>query len=795
MMYVLLLRYDSLQVNSHIGSFEGGKMNKEIVNIPVLPLRGVTIFPEIVMNFDVGREKSVKALEAAMKNDEVILVVAQKDADTDHPKQEDLYSIGTVAKIKQMVKIGEGQYKVIVKGIIRAKILELNESNYLAAEAEVIKDTWDEEDVEQQALIRTIGELFEKYAQLNPRITDEVLYGILSIKNSLEMVDIIIGHIVLEVERKQEILSCLDVKERLFKTIKVLESEVEILSMQKEIMDKVKARIDQTQKEYFLREQVKVIQEQLGDKDGLLADIEKYENKMKEIVLPDEVKEKLEREIRKLRNMPSSSPDNGNIRTYIETVLDLPWGKQTEENMDLKKAEQILAKEHYGLTKIKERVMEYLAVRKLSKEVPSPIICLVGPPGVGKTSIARSIAHATGRNYVRISLGGVRDEAEIRGHRRTYVGAIPGRFIYGLSEAKSNNPLMLLDEIDKMSNDFKGDPAAAILEILDSNQNSAFKDHYLEVPVDLSNVLFVATANTLNGIPRPLLDRMEIIEVGSYTVIEKLEIAQKYLLPAQLEKHHLTKENLKLTKANLRYIIEHYTKEAGVRGLERTLASICRKVVREMVEKNVSSVQVNMAKIKAYLGPSFFEYEEKNKSAEVGIVRGLAWTSVGGDTLSIEVNCMKGKGQLELTGKMGDVMKESAKAAVSFIRSRAEALGIDEEFYKNTDIHIHIPEGAVPKDGPSAGITMATAMISALTGKKVRADLAMTGEITIRGRVLPIGGLKEKLLAAKRARMDTVIVPMQNKRNVEELEACITEGLEIIFASEMDDVLQHVFAE
>ncbi|MBE6023929.1 MAG: endopeptidase La [Cellulosilyticum sp.] len=768
-------------------------MSKKIMNIPVLPLRGVAIFPEMVMHFDVGREKSVKALEKAMKNNEMILAVAQKDADIDEPSQEDLFNIGTLSQVKQMAKIGEGQYKVFVKGISRARILEVAEGDYLSAEIEIIEEVLPEADVEQEALIRTVGELFEKYAELNPRITEEVLYGILNLKSSLEMIDIIIGHIVLEVDRKQEILECLDLKERMFKTIRVLEAEIEILSMQKEIMGKVKSRIDQTQKEYFLREQVKVIQEQLGDKDGVLGDIAKYEEKMQTLTLPEDVKEKLDREIRKLRNTPSSSPDNGNIRTYIETVLDLPWNKETEENLDLKKANQILSKEHYGLTKIKERVIEYLAVRKLSKEVPSPILCLVGPPGVGKTSIAKSIAHATGRNYVRISLGGVRDEAEIRGHRRTYVGAIPGRFVYALSEAKSNNPLMLLDEIDKMSNDFKGDPSAALLEILDGNQNNAFKDHYLEVPVDLSNVLFVATANTLNGIPRPLLDRMEIIELGSYTVLEKLEIAQKYLLPQQLEKHNLTKENIKLTKANLRYIIEHYTKEAGVRTLERTLAKVCRKVAREIVEQEISCVQVNAAKIKAYLGASIFEYEERNITAEVGIVRGLAWTSVGGDTLSVEVNCMKGKGQLELTGKMGEVMKESAKAAVSFIRSQAERLEISEDFYLNQDMHIHIPEGAVPKDGPSAGITMATAMISALTGKKVRADIAMTGEITIRGRVLPIGGLKEKLLAAKRAKINTVIVPMLNKRNVEELEPNIIEGLEIIYATEMDDVLAHVF--
>lgn len=771
-------------------------MNKKMSDMPVLPLRGVTIFPEMIMHFDVGREKSLKALEEAMKQNELILAVTQKDADVDEPSRNDLYTVGTVVQIKQMAKIGDGQFKVLVKGTVRAKILDIEESDYLSAKIEIInEEAPSEKDTEQEALVRTIAELFEKYAGLNPRITDEVLYGILNLKDSIEMMDIIIGHIVLEVEKKQAILECLDIRERMYKTIQVLKAEIEILSMQKEIISKVKANIDQSQKEYFLREQIKVIQEQLGDKDGLQADIEKYEEKIKNLILPKEVEEKLRKEIRKLKNTPSSSPDNGNIRTYIETVLELPWDISTKENLDLRKASQILSKEHYGLEKIKERIIEYLAVRKLSKETISPILCLVGPPGVGKTSIAKSIAHATGRNYVRISLGGVRDEAEIRGHRRTYVGAIPGRFVYGLSEAKSNNPLMLLDEIDKMASDFKGDPAAAILEILDSNQNSTFKDHYLEVPVDLSEVLFIATANSLNGIPRPLLDRMEIIEVSSYTALEKLEIAQKYLLPNQLEKHHIAKAQIKISKANMLYIIEHYTKEAGVRGLERTLANICRKVARDIVEKDVASVQITPAKLRDYLGAPFFEYEEKNQSAEVGIVRGLAWTSVGGDTLSIEVNCMKGKGQLELTGKMGDVMKESAKAAISYIRSKASELEIEEDFYMHRDMHIHIPEGAVPKDGPSAGITMATAIISALTGKAVRVDLAMTGEITIRGRVLPIGGLKEKLLAAKRAKIKTIIVPVQNRKNVEELEAYIVEGLEIIYATTMDDVLKHAFID
>ncbi len=767
-------------------------MKKEIKDIPVLPLRGVTIFPEMVMHFDVGREKSLKAIEEAMKQNEMILAVSQRDADVDEPKQEDLYEIGTLVEIKQTVKVGEDQLKVLVKGTARAKILTLQDETYMSADVEVIKDKLIEADKEEQALIRTIAELFEKYASINPRITDEVLYGILGLKNSIEMMDIIIGHIVLEVEKKQAILECLDIKERMFKIITILEAEIEILTLQKEIFSKVKQNIDQSQKEYFLREQVKIIQEQLGDKDGIQGDIDKYNEQLKNT--PEFVKEKIEKEIRRLKNTPASSPDNGNIRTYIETVLDIPWNHYTKENIQLKKAAEILNKEHYGLEKVKERVLEYLAVRSLAEESPAPILCLVGPPGVGKTSIAKSIAHATGRNDVRISLGGVRDEAEIRGHRRTYVGAIPGRFVYGISEAKSMNPLILLDEIDKMASDFKGDPAAALLEILDSKQNNSFKDHYLELPLDLSKVLFVATANSLSTVPKPLLDRMEIIEVGSYTSLEKLEIAMKYLLPNQLKAHHLDKKQIKFSRTNILYLIEHYTKEAGVRGLERMLAKVCRKAAREIVEQDIASIQITPKKLGEYLGISSFNYELKNKEPEVGIVRGLAWTSVGGDTLSIEVNCMPGKGQLELTGQMGNVMKESAKAAMSYIRSKVNELGIAEDFYVKNDLHIHIPEGAVPKDGPSAGITMATAMISALTNKPVKADLAMTGEITIRGRVLPIGGLKEKLLAAKRAKIKHVIVPDQNKKNVEELENHIVEGLKISFVHTMDEVLQYVFA-
>lgn len=768
-------------------------MSENMKTIPMLPLRGVTIFPEMVMYFDVGREKSVNALNEAMKEEDLIFAIAQKDVDIDEPGLEDLYTVGTIVQIKQMTKVAEGQYKVFVKGMTRARLIELNDEDYLAATVEIISDKMPEMSAKEEALVRSIAELFEKYASLNPRISDEVLYGILNLKDPIEMMDIIIGHIVLEVSKKQEILECLDVKARMYKTVEVLAAEIDILAAQKDIMTKVKATIDKSQKEYFLREQIKVIQEELGDKDGVASDIDGYHKKMEEKALPEEVKEKLEKEIRKLRNTPSSSPDNGNIRTYIETVLELPWDEYSEESIDIKRATKIFEKEHYGLKDIKERVLDYLAVRKLAQNVAPPILCLVGPPGVGKTSIAKSIAHATNRGYVRISLGGVRDEAEIRGHRRTYVGAIPGRFIYGLTEAKSNNPVMLLDEVDKMASDFKGDPAAALLEILDANQNYAFKDHYLEIPVDLSKVMFIATANNISNIPRPLLDRMEVIEVSSYTVLEKLQIANKYLLPEQLKKHHLDKGQLKISKTNMMFIIEHYTKEAGVRNLQRILAKICRKAAREIVEEEAFSIQITPLKLRDYLGVPIFEFEEKNKKAEVGIVRGLAWTSVGGDTLSIEVNCMKGKGELKLTGKMGDVMKESAMAAVSYIRSQCERLQVNEAFYKEQDIHIHIPEGAVPKDGPSAGITMATAMISALTGKAVKANVAMTGEITIRGRVLPIGGLREKLLAAKRAKIDTVIVPSQNRKNVEDLDESIAEGLKIIYASTMDDVLKHVF--
>ncbi len=766
-------------------------MDTTISNIPVIPLKGVTVFPEMVMHLDIGRPKSLNAVKVAMENDKKIFAITQKSYKDDNPDREDLYEVGTICEIKQTIKNSDGTVKIVIKGESRAKILDFKTLDHLSVDVQIIETYYGDKTKVEDALIKSVGELFETYADANPKLTEELVYAILGIENDVEMLDVIIGHMNIDVEKKQDILECVDFSKRMLKSIEILKDEIEILELQKKIYSQVKGNIDKVQKEYFLREQIKVIEEQLGDREDVNTELNNYREAI--VDFPEVVKEKAEKEIKKLKRVSQASPELGNIKTYIETLIDIPWNKYSKETVSLKKAQKILDKEHYGLGEVKERVIEYLAVRSLSDKKVSPIICLVGPPGVGKTSIAKSIAHSTGRNDVRISLGGVRDEAEIRGHRRTYVGSIPGRFIAGLIESKTMNPVMILDEIDKMSNDFKGDPASALLEVLDSKQNSSFKDHYMEVPVDFSEVLFVATANNINNIPRPLLDRMEVIEMGSYTTQEKTEIAMKYLLPNQIENHNLEKAQIKLVKKNMTEIIEHYTKEAGVRNLDRTIAKLCRKAAKEIAQTEVDVIVINQDKIKEYLGSYKYEFESKNDNSEVGIVRGLAWTSVGGDTLSIEVNSMSGKGQLELTGKLGDVMKESAKAAMSYMRGSAEILGIDEEFYKTKDLHIHIPEGAVPKDGPSAGITMATAMISALTSKPVPANLAMTGEITIRGRVLPIGGLREKLLAAKRANISKIIVPLQNKKNVEELDEYIKEGLEINFAGTMDDVLKYVF--
>ncbi|MGL4343916.1 MAG: endopeptidase La [Cellulosilyticaceae bacterium] len=763
--------------------------------IPLIPLRGLTVFPNMIIHFDVGRDKSLKAIEAAMLEDEKIVLVTQKETRQDEPRIEDLYGVGTIVHIKQIVKLKPPLIKVLVEGETRAKIIEVQESQYMEALIEEIQEEEVEQSPQIEALMRTIGELFEKYAKLNTKLSMDMVYGILGGESPVEIVDLIVANMPLEVKKKQVILECTGIAQRMYHVIEVLEKEIEVLTLQKDIYSKVKENIDKTQKEYFLREQLKVIQEELGEKDGIQADVDHYKKRMEKIVLTKEAHEKLEKELSRLLKIPTASPESSVIRTYIETMLDLPWGAVTKENVDIKKAKKLLDRDHYGLEKVKERILESLAVRKFTPQTGAPIVCLVGPPGVGKTSIAKSIAEATGREYVRISLGGVRDESEIRGHRKTYVGAMPGRFITALTQAKTSNPVMLLDEIDKMMGDFRGDPAAALLEILDPAQNQSFRDHYLEVPVDLSQVMFVTTANTLSTIPKPLLDRMEMIEVNSYTALEKLEIARKYLVPKQLAKHGLTKQQFKIAPTTLTYLIENYTREAGVRGLERQIATLCRKVARTLLEQEKETQTLSVLQIQKYLGAPIYSHLAINQTPQVGVVRGLAWTSVGGDTLSIEVNTMKGKGNLELTGNMGNVMKESAKAAMSYIRSKVDELGIDEAFYKDTDLHIHIPEGAVPKDGPSAGITMATAMISGLTQKYVRHDIAMTGEITIRGRVLAIGGLKEKILAAKRAGIFEVIVPNDNRKNIEELDASTLENVTVIFAETMDDVLRYVFVE
>lgn len=769
-------------------------MTEERKHIPLIPLRGLTVFPNMIIHFDVGRDKSLKAIEAAMVGDEKLLLVTQKDTRQDEPEYMDLYDIGTIVKVKQIVKLKPPVIKVLVEGIKRARLVEVTSNEYMGAYIEEIKENQSEENSQTEALMRTVGELFEKYASLNSKLSVDMVYSILGASSPMEVMDLIIANMPLEVSKKQVILECLDAVERMHKVIVLLQAEIEVLSLQKEIYNKVKTNIDQTQKEYYLREQLKVIQEELGEKDGIKHDVDNYRKQAESLNASEEVKAKIEKEINRLLKVPSSSPESSVIRSYIETLLDLPWSDTTKENDDLKNADEVLERDHYGLMEVKDRILDFLAARKFAAQIEVPILCLVGPPGVGKTSIAKSIAEATGRNYVRISLGGIRDEAEIRGHRRTYVGAMPGRFATALSQAKSSNPLMLLDEIDKMMSDFRGDPAAALLEILDSAQNHSFRDHYLEVPVDLSKVLFVATANSLSTIPRPLLDRMEIIEVTSYTPIEKLEIAKRYLVPKEIKKYGLNKKSFKISNDALEYVIEYYTRESGVRSLERQIGTLCRKATREMTSENKKSVTINNKKVQHYLGTPKFKYNEKNDKPQIGVVRGLAWTAVGGDTLSIEVNVMDGKGAFELTGNMGNVMKESAKAAMSYIRSKAKELELPKDFYKEIDIHIHIPEGAVPKDGPSAGITMATAIISALTKRLVRNDIAMTGEVTIRGRVLAIGGLKEKILAAKRAGIFEVIVPKENEKSIQEISQDVLAGVKVIYAETMDDVLKHVFA-
>ena len=770
-------------------------MNREIKSLPMVALRGMTIMPEMVVHFDVSREKSIAAIQEAMAGDQKIFLVAQRSIETDDPTQEDVYEVGTVGTIKQIMKLPKHIVRVLVSGETRGILKQLQQDTpYLRAEVEVIdeSDLVIQDDLNGEAMARSLKDTFLDYAARNGKMSKEAVAEILEIKSLKKLVDEIAANTPFYYVDQQEILGKVDFWERYETLAFKLVNEVQIMDIKDELQQKVKERVDKHQKEYILREQLKLIREELGD-DSTLSDAEEFEKAAKNLKEPKEVNEKLKKEISRFKSSLNSPAESGVIRTYIETLLEMPWDKAGKDNQDIKYAEEVLEADHYGLEQVKERILEFLAVRSLTKKGESPILCLVGPPGTGKTSIARSLAKALKKPYVRISLGGVRDEAEIRGHRKTYVGAMPGRIANGIRQAGVKNPLMLLDEIDKVSTDYKGDTFSALLEVLDSEQNYKFRDHYLEVPLDLSEVLFIATANSLQTIPRPLLDRMEVIEVTSYTENEKLHIATEHLIPKQLEKNGLKKEQLKISKNAVWKIASNYTKEAGVRQLEREIGNICRKAAKEILTTGKKSVTITEKNLFKYLGKEKFTYQMANAADEIGIVRGLAWTSVGGDTLQIEVNVMPGKGEIMLTGQLGDVMKESARTGISYIRSVSRDYQIADDFFEKHDIHVHIPEGAVPKDGPSAGITMATAMLSAITEQKVRADIAMTGEVTLRGRVLPIGGLKEKLLAAKNAGIKTVLVPKKNLADVEELSQEITKGLEILPVEHMEEVLKAAF--
>ena len=769
-------------------------MEKQTISMPMVALRGMAVLPEMVIHFDVSRVRSIEAIQKAMQNKEQkIFLAAQRELNIEEPNQNDIYEVGTIATIKQIAKMQKNMLRVLITGEQRAKLVHLDTSeSYLNAEVQLLEDynDYEPENLSECPEAKALQEIFFEYTMKSGKVSKDIISQIADVKEFKSLVNRIAASIPFDYHNLQDILEENDLYKRCALLSFKITNEIAVIGIKENIQAKVKERMDKHQREFLLREQMKVIREELGE-ENLVSDAEEFTEATNQLVASQEIKDKLMKEIQRFKSAMKNTAENGVIRTYIETMLEMPWDKTADDKTDLATAKEILEADHYGLEKVKERILEFLAVRTLTKKGESPILCLVGPPGTGKTSIAKSLSKALNKPYARISLGGVRDEAEIRGHRKTYVGAMPGRIANALKSVGVKNPLILLDEIDKVSNDYKGDTFSALLEVLDGEQNVKFRDHYLEVPIDLSEVLFVTTANTLQTIPRPLLDRMEVIEISSYTENEKLHIAVEHLVPKQLEKHGLTSEQLRISNGAIWKIARSYTKEAGVRQLERTIGEICRKAAKEILEKNKTNIRITENNLEKYLGKEKFQYHMVNQADEIGIVRGLAWTSVGGDTLEIEVNIMPGKGDILLTGQLGDVMKESARAGISYIRSIGNEYEISEDFFEKHDVHIHIPEGATPKDGPSAGITMATAMISAITKRKVRADVAMTGEITLRGRVLPIGGLKEKLLAAKHAGVKTVLVPEKNMRDVEEISNEITKGLEIIPVSQMTDVLKH----
>lgn len=769
-------------------------MKEDKLILPLIPLRGLTVFPNMVIYFDVGREKSIEAVEKAMAGDQKIFLAAQKDIEIDNPSEDDIFNIGTICEIKQIVKMPKNTIRVLVEGIERAKMDEFFDKEELL-EASIEKIEIDNEiDHELEALSRKLKDDFFEFLDITASsgINGVDLFDNLEEGKDLNKVtDLISSYALIKQEDKQDILQTLDLKKRIEKLIFYVKEEIEVAKIEKRIGTKVKKKLDKGQREYYLREQMKVIQEELGEDDDNKKAIIEFEKLINEKKLPNQVKEKAQYEISKLKASSPYSQDGGVTRTYLENLLDMPWGEFTEDTLNIKDARKVLDKDHYGLKDVKDRILEYLAVKQISNSLRGPILCLVGPPGVGKTSIAKSVATSLNRKFVRMSLGGVRDEADIRGHRRTYVGAISGRIVTGLKEAKSMNPVFLLDEIDKLGMDFKGNPADALLEVFDNEQNKTFRDHYLEVDVDLSEVMFITTANSLDGIPRPLLDRMELIEVSGYTYEEKFRIAKKYLVPKVLKEHGVDNKIITISDSALKLIIDSYTRESGVRNLQRQIANVIRKGIKDIIEKDKKNLNISTKLVEKYLGPKIFSYEEIDKEDKVGVVTGMAWTAYGGDTLPVEVMVMDGKGRLELTGQLGDVMKESARAAYSYVRAHMKELGIKDEFYSKKDIHIHAPEGAVPKDGPSAGVTMTTALVSALTGKKVKHNVAMTGEITLTGKVLAIGGLKEKCLAARRVGIDTVIVPKENEKDVIKLPKIVKDSLNIILADKIDDVLEN----